>query len=639
MATVASRYNEKKERTKENFYQSDIVSIKICNNFTKAVLGEKYVRRGDVLIDLGAGQGGDISKWFHPNMSLGHYIHVDVSQVSVDLAERRWSDNKFRKGATSQFLCHDCADPNLSFHIPLRRGKANIIVCHMAMQYFFHSEAMLHGLWRNIEAMIEPNGFVLTTFPVRREVEAILCAPVGNSLFTVRTTALPSFGAQCVFWLKDAIDHIPEYLADHNIMIALASCYGFELYESVPLIDYCFDHASQHRYQPLAKIMKLPARSQLSREELEVLQLYQVIVLRKTKGPSPPPTLLQYPRPPDMGMPLRISLPALVSCGSSSVTPGGRAVIEASRSRSADSTASAMILPASDNSGSEPPPLLLLPIPPPSASSHVHSDIPYSPSNVNVEDDCYSPSRPDIDDVEPPCKVIPLASPQIPNPPSVPPSAFPSIGSIAVVLPLIPSLSPSIPSAAPCLPSATPSQNQSFSSLPSSFPCPSIGRVFLESLSIPSPVAADHSRASETHEVQSLAVPLQRLTQPGHDAIGKEWSGPFSDPNSRSDSSRRDDAGSRQSGERRGEDEVVITRQSHRQATTSFSDTRNRHQNRQSGRRENHKDRSGSNRGRHHQQQHDQSLLPRQKRPRESRQSDDDDLDDRILLDTLRRRQ
>lgn len=73
--------------------------VRIQNNIIKRELLSKWVKRGDSVLDVGCGQGGDIHKWKH--LGISRLVGVDPNPVAIEEARRRskgWSNGHYIVG-------------------------------------------------------------------------------------------------------------------------------------------------------------------------------------------------------------------------------------------------------------------------------------------------------------------------------------------------------------------------------------------------------------------------------------------------------------------------------------------------------------------------------------------------------------
>uniref|UniRef100_A0A7N0TYA2 mRNA (guanine-N(7))-methyltransferase n=1 Tax=Kalanchoe fedtschenkoi TaxID=63787 RepID=A0A7N0TYA2_KALFE len=63
IAQVADYYSARTNKTSEQREASPIIRLKKLNNWIKSVLIQLYARRGDSVLDLACGKGGDLIKW------------------------------------------------------------------------------------------------------------------------------------------------------------------------------------------------------------------------------------------------------------------------------------------------------------------------------------------------------------------------------------------------------------------------------------------------------------------------------------------------------------------------------------------------------------------------------------------------
>lgn len=63
-----------------------MADIRLQNNLIKRELLNKWVQKGSSVLDVGCGQGGDLHKWRHLEVSL---VGVDPNSIAIEEARRR----------------------------------------------------------------------------------------------------------------------------------------------------------------------------------------------------------------------------------------------------------------------------------------------------------------------------------------------------------------------------------------------------------------------------------------------------------------------------------------------------------------------------------------------------------------------
>ena len=63
VAVVAQHYSGRRERSRAERQRSVTYALKCFNNWLKSVLIARFVARGDAVLDLAGGKGGDLAKF------------------------------------------------------------------------------------------------------------------------------------------------------------------------------------------------------------------------------------------------------------------------------------------------------------------------------------------------------------------------------------------------------------------------------------------------------------------------------------------------------------------------------------------------------------------------------------------------
>ena len=71
-------YGVRTNQTLEEREASPIIHLKKLSSWIKSVLIQLYARRGDAVLDLARGKGGDLIKW--DKAKIGYYVGIDIAE-------------------------------------------------------------------------------------------------------------------------------------------------------------------------------------------------------------------------------------------------------------------------------------------------------------------------------------------------------------------------------------------------------------------------------------------------------------------------------------------------------------------------------------------------------------------------------
>jgi ubiquinone/menaquinone biosynthesis C-methylase UbiE len=95
---VASHYSERRETSRSERAQSSTINLKNYNNWLKSVLINQYCRKGDFVLDICSGKGGDLSKYV--KMQIGALICAGMFVVVFWLLFAKKKKKKKKKKTT-----------------------------------------------------------------------------------------------------------------------------------------------------------------------------------------------------------------------------------------------------------------------------------------------------------------------------------------------------------------------------------------------------------------------------------------------------------------------------------------------------------------------------------------------------------
>ncbi|KAL6942268.1 mRNA cap guanine-N7 methyltransferase [Hanseniaspora vineae] len=246
---VIQHYNERTIMTKnENRDLSPIIKLKNFNNAIKYMLIHKFTKPGNVVLELACGKGGDIRKYASCNIS--QLIGIDISEESIREASRRYQKMRNSIPYEVVFITGDCFGESLGPTVepfPACRFPCDAVSVQFALHYAFETEAKAKTMMLNVTKSLKIGGYFFGTIPDSEFIRYKLNKfpkdreeiKWGNSVYRIKFAnneylkndyEFPSpFGQMYTFYLKDAIDNIPEYVIPFETLRSLADEFGLEL--------------------------------------------------------------------------------------------------------------------------------------------------------------------------------------------------------------------------------------------------------------------------------------------------------------------------------------------------------------------------------------------------------------------------
>ncbi|XP_044719155.1 mRNA capping enzyme domain-containing protein [Hirsutella rhossiliensis] len=307
---VKQHYNSVPERGRDwRTRDSKIKGLRVFNNWIKSCIVQRYSPDEDhtpgsrelgrssgkelLVLDIGCGKGGDLSKWQQAPQSIQLYVGLDPADVSIEQArERRRPPPRL---FDARFHVKDCygesiEDVDIIHQVgfdpsPMNRRGFDVVSMMFSMHYAFESEARARTMLRNVAGALKKGGRFIGCIPnsdvlgerVRQfnekaaakrtaqakpaeqdgsspadktppptdepedgeleEGEAEPTAEWGNSIYRVRFPGKtpddgvfrPAFGWKYNFFLDEAVEEVPEYVVPWEAFRALAEDFNLEL--------------------------------------------------------------------------------------------------------------------------------------------------------------------------------------------------------------------------------------------------------------------------------------------------------------------------------------------------------------------------------------------------------------------------
>ncbi|OBA21844.1 guanine-N(7)-methyltransferase [Metschnikowia bicuspidata var. bicuspidata NRRL YB-4993] len=269
---VRQHYNQRTYQSKlqGSRTKSPIYKMRNFNNAIKYMLIGNWVKRRApqaplVILDMCCGKGGDLNKCEFA--SVDHYVGIDISDASVREAYSRYSQNKARfipqnpqskrsrDSRRYNFEACFATGDLFTYSVPeiLEKNFPGIIeglfpVDAVSMQFSFHyaweSESKVRQVLTNITRSLRPGGTFIGTIPssdfIRNKIiekKWIADRTFGNDLYHVKFEQEPPedgvfrspYGNRYDYFLKDAVDDVPEYVVPFETLRLLCEDYGLIL--------------------------------------------------------------------------------------------------------------------------------------------------------------------------------------------------------------------------------------------------------------------------------------------------------------------------------------------------------------------------------------------------------------------------
>jgi mRNA (guanine-N7-)-methyltransferase len=335
---AAHFYNNLKRNTQVDRADSLLFHMRAMNNWVKCILINEYARRGDVVLDLACGKGGDMIKWVKRGIS--RYLGVDIAQKSLQDAVERFSSNEQCQDLQIQFVQGDlgrvsllkdvlhCWTRTKGWHdaIPVQEnGVFNIVSMQFSLHYMFGEEERTSRFFSTLRELMSPGGtFICTTVDpnkiLMKYMQSIGIDQEGNTNYgqgtehgdirifdkkkrevcTIRfdnevrshlmgfntLNEKGSVGLRYNFTLRDTQDNageavdLPEYLVPDDLLHCLLQENGFELVLKQNFHEFINQNTDKNR-SLLEKMRVMNYNGTISDAEWEIAGLYQVIAFKK----------------------------------------------------------------------------------------------------------------------------------------------------------------------------------------------------------------------------------------------------------------------------------------------------------------------------------------------------------------------
>ncbi|KAL0306432.1 UNVERIFIED_CONTAM: cap guanine-N7 methyltransferase 1 [Sesamum radiatum] len=311
---VADHYSSRTNQTLEEREASPIIHLKKLNNWIKSVLIQLYTKKGDAVLDLACGKGGDLIKW--DKAKIGYYVGIDIANGSFPVltwpfrlssqvgTEERGSDlrttdyniedcrtryngdadhHQRRKKFSfpARLICGDCFEVRLD-KVLADDAPFDVCSCQFAMHYSWSTEArarrgpgQMYRLYFGQEASL---------------LEQCQMAMSSSKSLEKKFKSSNPFGIKYKFHLEDAVD-CPEWIVPFHVFKSMAEEYDLELIFAKNAHVFVDEYLKKPEFVELMRRLGALGdgkddQSTLSPDEWDAAYLYLAFVLRKRGQPD-----------------------------------------------------------------------------------------------------------------------------------------------------------------------------------------------------------------------------------------------------------------------------------------------------------------------------------------------------------------
>ncbi|KAF9466382.1 mRNA capping enzyme-domain-containing protein [Collybia nuda] len=335
VGVVVEHYNSRPDVGVVQRLDSPIIGLKNFNNWVKSVLITRFAhpvlaasrnrsingnnsyrgrgREGSTgvgkVLDMGCGKGGDMTKW--AKAKVKELIGVDIAAVSVDQARSRWESLRGPKYVAS-FAALDCytqpltrafgpdklgIDPIYDHHndSQLNGEPFDVVSMQFCMHYAFETREKAQCMLDNVSRYLRRGGVFIGTIPnAELLLEHLDALPpnstdltFGNSVYKItfdEREEKPLYGHKYLFFLRDAVENVPEYVVNWDNFVKMAA-----EYDLVPVykeeFHQVFDEHQEHpEFGPLMVRMKVVdsnGESAMDEDQWEAANIYIAFAFEK----------------------------------------------------------------------------------------------------------------------------------------------------------------------------------------------------------------------------------------------------------------------------------------------------------------------------------------------------------------------
>lgn len=268
---IREHYNNILEKGRCHREQSTAINIRKVNNFIKACLIRKYVKKGDSVLDLGCGKGGDLPKY--QKAGISEYHGVDVADVSINDAKVRLKDMRCRFRTT--FDVFDSYNEVMSL-----QKQFDVISSQFSFHYAFSSCESFKIAARNVATHLKLGGYFILTIPSKEAiVEKYKAGKLSNEFYRIEIDVGDGSiedQRKYRFTLIDSVNSCVEYFVDFPRMQEEFKGLGLELLRRTNFVKF---YKECLKTDPdVSRRMRV---MDITEKEMDVVGIYEVVAFQR----------------------------------------------------------------------------------------------------------------------------------------------------------------------------------------------------------------------------------------------------------------------------------------------------------------------------------------------------------------------
>lgn len=235
---VSTHYNKHRPRRDTS---SEMIGIRNFHNFVKSMLISEACNETEPhsrYLDMCCGNGGDVSKMIHNNIT--EYFGMDIANHAVERALQRIKEQPSVTGDAISFN----AFSSTAGHMLENMRKFDIVSCQFAIHYAFIDERTARTFIQNVSFALRVGGSFIITVPDAEFLEKsrkLLGKKFGDHNYNVKFESLEDFsdfGTGYEFTFKGAVENLKEYIVKPEVLINLCKDCGMSLVSSKKFSEY-----------------------------------------------------------------------------------------------------------------------------------------------------------------------------------------------------------------------------------------------------------------------------------------------------------------------------------------------------------------------------------------------------------------